>query len=173
MDRLSTWRAEEERFAEHLNFIGFTTEAAIDPNGWKVAMSPMAPAIWFRAGPHFLCLYADYPAGHHRAAVYQDLLHEVNRLNAIHWLVRCTLVARESGVNAQLSIRLQANLPIGQPPEELGACLFAWIRESTYIERAARLRAWASEDTITGSENSVSRDAHSRDPIDDHPTQTT
>lgn len=166
MNPLSTWRAEEERFIEHLKFIGFTAEAATDPNGWQFASNPMAPAVGFRAGPHFLCLYADYPAGHHGAAEYQQLLREVNRLNAVHWLVRCTLVTRESGANARLSIRLQANLPIGMPAEELGACLFAWIRESTYVERAARLREWASEDSIT-------RDAHTRDPIDDHPTQTT
>ena len=166
MNPLSTWRAEEERFVEHLKVIGFTTEATADPNGWHFATNPMAPAVGFRAGPHFLCLYADYPAGQHGAGVYQDLLREVNRLNAVHWLVRCTLVTRESAANAQLSIRLQANLPIGLPAEELGACLFAWIRESTYIERAARLRAWASEDSVTG-------DDRPRDTIDEHPTQTT
>lgn len=166
MKSLSTWRAEEERFSEHLKFIGFTTEAATDANGWHFASNPMAPAVGFRAGPHFLCLYADYPAGHHGTAGYQHLLREVNRLNAVHWLVRCTLVTREIGANAQLSIRLQANLPIGLPAEELGACLLAWIRESTYIERAARLRACASEDSVTGHDRP-------RDPIDDHPTQTT
>ncbi|NCA17071.1 MAG: hypothetical protein EBS90_08505 [Betaproteobacteria bacterium] len=72
MNPLSTWRAEEERFIEHLKFIGFTAEAATDPNGWQFASNPMAPAVGFRAGPHFLCLYADYPAGHHGAAEYQQ-----------------------------------------------------------------------------------------------------
>jgi hypothetical protein len=131
-----------------LKFIGFTTEAPTDPNGWKFATHPMAPAVGLRAGPHFLCIYADYPAGDNAVAAYQDLLREVNRLNAVQWLVRCTLVTHERGASGQLSIRLQANLPIGLPTEELGACLFAWIRESTHIERAARLRAWASEDSI-------------------------
>ena len=55
---------------------------------------------------------------------------------------------------------------MGLPAEELGACLFTWIRESTYIERAARLRAWASEDT-------ASDDDRPRDAIDDRPTQAT
>jgi len=76
------------------------------------------------------------------------------------------LVPRQIAANAQLSIRLQANLPIGLPAEELGACLFAWIRESTYVERAARLRAWASEDSVTG-------DDRPRDTINEHPTQPT
>lgn len=166
MNHPTAWNAEQRRFVEHLKFIGYTTEKSTDPNGWLFATNPMAPAIGFRAGPHFLCLYADYPAGHCGAAGHQDLLREVNRLNAIHWLVRCTLVNRDSGADAQFSIRLQANLPMGLPAEELGACLFAWIRESTYIERAARLRAWASEDT-------ASDDDRPRDAIDDHPTQAT
>ena len=166
MNPLSMWRAEEERFVEHLKFIGFKTEATTQPNSWHFATNPMAPSVGFRAGPHFLCLYADYPAGHRGDAVYQDLLREVNRLNAVHWLIRCTLVTREGGANSRLSIRLQANVPLGLPAEELGACLVAWIRESTDIERAARLWAWASED-------SVARDDRPRDTVDDHPTQTT
>lgn len=162
----SQWRAEEERFLEHLHFVGYTTDSEPDPHGWRFATHSMAPPLGFRAGPHFLCLHAEYPAGCHEAAVHRALLREVNRFNATQWLIRCSLVTRTSGPGAQLWIRLQANLPRDLPAQELGACLFTWIRESTYIERATRL--WAA----------VSVDAHatedgSHGTIDDHPTQTT
>jgi len=161
-----TWLEEEQRFVEHLKFIGYTTEATTDPNGWHFSTNPIAPAVGFRAGPHFLCLHADYPAGHHDVLVYGGLLREVNRLNAALWLVRCTLIKHDRGAGATLSIRLQANLPLNLPAEELGACVLAWIRESTHIERAAQLRARASEGTNT-------EDDRSNNVIDDHPTRTT
>jgi hypothetical protein len=160
------WRAEERRFLEHLNSIGYTTDGAPDPHGWHFVTNPMAPPLGFRAGPHFLCLHAQYPAGRCGAEEYHDLLREVNRLNAAQWLVRCALVTREEPPVSQLFIRLQANLPMGLPRDELGACLLTWIRESTQIERCSRLRAWATVDT-----NITEKDA--RTAVDDFPPQAT
>ena len=140
------FRAEENRFLAHLNCIGYTADGEPDPYGWHFATNPMAPPLGFRAGPHFLCLHAEYSAGRHEADEYHDLLREVNRLNATNWLVRCTVIKREDTADARLSIRLQANLPLNMPKEELGACLLTWIRESSYIERSSRLRAYASSD---------------------------
>ncbi len=148
MHSISRWHTEEQRVAEHLSFVGYRPDPADDSQGWRFAMSPMAPPVGFRVGSHMLCLYADYPAGLHEPAAHYDLLRLVNRFNATQWLVRSALVTRNDGFHARLSIRLQANLPLNLPADELGACLFTWIRESTHIEQAAKLRAWASQDRI-------------------------
>ena len=148
MHSSSRWHTEEQRVAEHLSFVGYKPNPAEDPHGWRFAMSPMAPPVGFRAGSHMLCLYADYPAGLHSPAAHRDLLRAVNRFNATQWLVRSALVTRNDGLQAALSIRLQANLPLNLPAAELGACLYTWIRESTHIEQAAKLRALASQDRI-------------------------
>lgn len=166
MHSLSQWQSEEQRLYEHLSFIGYTAEDAPDPHGWRFVTNPMAPPLGFRAGPHFLCFHAEYHSGSEEAAMRDDLLREVNRLNAVHWLVRCALITRRKGANSRLSIRLQANVPLGLPAEDLGACILAWVRESTYIERAVRLRSWASADV-------ASDDAPSHDAVDDHPSQRT
>jgi len=80
----------------------------------------------------------------------------VNRLNTLLWFVRGTLITDESGSVPQFSIRLQANVPMGLPLVDLGACLFTWIRESTHIERVARSPSWvstATENKEDGSSN--------------------
>ena len=139
-------RSEEQRLRKHLSFVGYTAEDVSDPHGWRFATNPMAPALCFRSCPQFLCLYAEYSSGCDEAVMRDVLLREVNRLNKIHWLIRCTLITRQQSTDSRLSIRLEANVPMGLPAEELGACILVWVRESTYIERAARLRPLASAD---------------------------
>lgn len=165
MDSLKQWRAEERRFIKHLARVGYTTDTDADPYGWRFATNPMARPLGFRVGPSFLCLHAEYPSGRHQPAAYFALLRAVNRLNAGHWLVRCTLIASEVGGHPALSLRLQANLPMGLPAKELGACLLAWIRESTHIERTSRFHHWVSEDA-TRAEGACP------DVVDDRPSCT-
>jgi hypothetical protein len=163
---LTQWQAEEERVLEHLKYIGYTTDDEPDPHGWRFATNPHAPLLGFRAGPHFVCLHAEYPAGHYALSGYHDLLREVNHFNAVHWLVRSTVLKRRNGAGLRLAVRLQANVPMRLPAEELGACLLTWIRESTAIERATRMRMWVATETCAD-------DASLSDTSDDHPTQTT
>jgi hypothetical protein len=156
---------EEARFIEHLKYVGFSTRPDSDRHGWRLATHPIAPPLGFRAGPILLSLHAEYLAGIRSAASRDALLREVNRCNAAQWLVRCTLIpVKEEGAE-KYACRLQASLPMGLPAAELGACLFTWIRESTAIERIARLHDWASPSA--GSSDADSHEVH-----DDQSTTT-
>ena len=128
---------EEKRFVQHLHSVGYATQTKCDPNGWRVATSPIGPPLFFRNTGRLIRLYARYPAGLYSPDTYADLLATVNGLNAAEWFIRTTLVHSQSEDADELSLSLQADVPAGRPELELGTCLFMWIREATRIERVA------------------------------------
>ncbi len=143
---------QETGFVGHLNHVGYSVKAEADANGWRFATSPMGPPLCFRSVGPLICLYAKYPAGGWHQQAHDELLRAVNKLNASHWLVRCTAIRDESDAGGQLAVTLEANLPARLPMQELGACLFTWIAESGRIERITRGDLSRSDDRSSADE---------------------
>ena len=128
----------EARTITHLEYIGYTVDPEAEPQGWRLAESPLAPPLSFRVSKRLLFLYAEYAAGRYDPESYLRLLEEINRLNAANWLLRTAVVRKHDGDGDRCSLRLQAQLPTDLATSELGSYLFAWIRETTHVERLAR-----------------------------------
>lgn len=134
--------AEKANLVMHLRHLGYTISQETDPHGWHMAEHAFGPPICFLVGPDLIRMHAEYPAGTHGAEARVELLKMVNFLNASQWLVRCTAIMASEGGESDATVRLQANLPLGLPQRELGECIFAWIRESAYVERAVDRHRW-------------------------------
>lgn len=129
---------EESRFITHLHHVGYSLDAETDPAGWRFATNPMAMPLCFRITGSLICLYARYPAGGWHQEAYENLLREVNAINASNWLVRCTTSRCDEQADKQLAVTLEANLPAHLLTQELGACLLTWIAVTSGIERITR-----------------------------------
>jgi len=129
---------EETRFVGHLNHVGYALDAEADFKGWRFATSPMGQPLCFRVIGALIRLYARYPAGGWHREAYDELLRAVNTINGSNWLVRCTAIRCDGDAGEELAVTVEANIPAQLPPQELGACLYTWIAESSRIKCITR-----------------------------------
>lgn len=133
---------DENRFADHLRHVGYTTSETRDPHGWRHASHSFGQELCFRVGADLLNLYAEHSACGETPESFAVLLETVNALNASQWLIRCTAIPPQGENSTHALIRLQANIPLGMTDIQLGECLYTWLRESAHVERAVDRHQW-------------------------------